>query len=103
MSAVFIVAIVMVFAALMAKMGMDYDLRKRVGEGSDNSMRAGELRQLIRESVAEANAGLEARLDAIEGRLERHETPLLPPEAGGATGADRLTHPSPKSLGQIEQ
>lgn len=84
MTPVLIVLIVMSFAAIMAKWGMDHDLKmKRIKRGQDpdnpdNSLRLSELQEMIRVAVKEANTGLEARLDALEERLDRQEKQLPP-------------------------
>lgn len=83
MTPVLIVMIVMSFAALMAKMGMDHNLRMRQGNNPENSLPMSELRKMIQEAVQEANAPLQARMEAIEDRLERQEKRRLSAPASG--------------------
>ncbi len=83
MTGVIIVLIVMSFAALMAKWGMDHDIRMKQlkrGKDADNSLRVSELQELIQNAVEEATAPLQARIATLEHRLDRQ----LPPHAEGS-------------------
>jgi hypothetical protein len=72
----FVIAIIMVvfgFVAFTVKLNNDYKLRReeleRGREGS--SLGTGELRQLIREALADALAPVEDRLELIEKQMRR--------------------------------
>jgi hypothetical protein len=80
MSAVLIVMIVFSFVAFIVKMGLDHD--RATKSIPDNSVTASELRRLIAESVNEATADLQKRLDRLEGSLPPVDAPrALPPAA----------------------
>ncbi len=65
--------IVLCFAGLAIKWDNDFNLKKERlrGEEGDNSLGTGELRDLIQESMHEAIAPLEERLEVIEKRTRQ--------------------------------
>ncbi|MGI9175240.1 MAG: hypothetical protein ACR2GR_07980 [Rhodothermales bacterium] len=63
-----LVFIVLSFAGLMAKLGMDFDREKRRDKlrAQDNSLGVSELHTMIQDAVREATADLEARIEVLE-------------------------------------
>jgi len=82
MTAVLIIAIVMTFSLIIAKLGMDHDARMKLGRmnaNPENSLKVSELQEMIRSAVEEAQQPLEERLALLEERMERQEKLLAPP------------------------
>lgn len=77
MTVAIVLGIIFGFVALIVKMGLEHDRQKleaRQGAG-EGSLKTSELKALLREAVAEANAPLVERLERLEDRLGAPELP----------------------------
>jgi len=77
-TAVAIVFIVFSFVALFVKMGMDYSRENdRLPRGAKGgaALRVSELKELVQESVEEANRPLRERVNRLEREMRRLKAP----------------------------